>query len=252
MSAQWTLPEIPSGSLGADMSSSGWSEDSTAYREEAHGSPQPPEPPTPSGKPTRPVSSQHQQQAPRDVQLSGDELLALWGRVGVHVGEAAVALHEKSKRALIGDGTFPGFVNAVIGHVPQAAPATPLQDGFSYGHLVYAQTGNTVQKRMSDIMPGDVIFLSEAKLKGHKGLQTYHQTVGVGGEPVVGIVCEFEVKKSKVKVYQANQHVGGQTVEMVSYRLEDLKSGNVKARRLSLMFLFLSNIQFQVFRVAEA
>jgi len=55
---------------------------------------------------------------------------------------------------------------------------------------------------------------------------------GGRGGPLVGIVSEFDSKKSKVRVWQANQHVGQQTVENVSYRLEDLKSGQVKVYRV--------------------
>ncbi|KAH0826169.1 hypothetical protein J3R83DRAFT_5591 [Lanmaoa asiatica] len=106
-------------------------------------------------------------------------------------------------------------------------------------------------RRVSGVLPGDVIAFWDAKLKGHKGLHVYTQTAGAGSGPLVGIVSEFDAKKSKVRVWQANQHVGQQvnlsvfrrlarakhgvltlratqTVEKVSYRLEDLKSGQVK------------------------
>ncbi|KAF8904804.1 hypothetical protein CPB85DRAFT_959686 [Mucidula mucida] len=105
----------------------------------------------------------------------------------------------------------------------------------AYGYAVFVQSGASVQKRVGEIMPGDVVWISEARFKGHKGLQGYSQHVGGeagGGEAVVGVVSEFEGKKSKVRVFQANQHVGQQTVEAVSYRLEDLKSGTVKVFRV--------------------
>jgi len=152
-------------------------------------------------------------------------------------------------------------VRAVLAQVPGVAvPAVPAATDASvagggndnedeteteWGYMVYAQTGGTVQRRMSDIMPGDVIAFWDAKFKGHKALHSYTQTAGGGGVghgettsgsggggPLVGIVSEFEGKKSKVKVWQANQHVGQQTVENVSYRLEDLKSGQVKVYRV--------------------
>jgi hypothetical protein len=60
-------------------------------------------------------------------------------------------------------------------------------------------------------MPGDVVMLSDARFKGHKGLQTYTQTIGAGNpEPVVGVVSELEVNKCKIRVFEANQHVGQQ------------------------------------------
>ena len=48
-------------------------------------------------------------------------------------------------------------------------------------------------------------------------IQIYHQNVGAG-EPLVAIVADFETKKSKVKVFQANQHVGHQ-VRLYSHSL---------------------------------
>ena len=135
-------------------------------------------------------------------QLSADELMAVWGRVGVQICEVATTLYDKSKKTLIGDGTFEGFIHAVLAEVPNACvPESEL-----WGYLVYVQTGNAVLKRLSDILPGDVVELQDARLKGHKGLHVYNHTV----EHAVGVVSEFEPKKSKVKVFQANQHVGQQ------------------------------------------
>jgi myosin tail region-interacting protein MTI1 len=137
--------------------------------------------------------------------MSADELMGVWGRVGVQICEVATTLFEHSKKSLVGDGTYHGFVDAVVSRVPNAVmPSPPV-----YGYMIYAQSGATVQKRASDIMPGDIVLLCDAKFKGHKGLQTYNQTVGVG-EPVVGVVSEFELKKSKIRVFEANQHVGQQ------------------------------------------
>ncbi|KAF9483580.1 hypothetical protein BDN70DRAFT_904154 [Pholiota conissans] len=156
--------------------------------------------------------------------------MALWGRVGVQVCEVATSMFEKSKKTLIGDGSYAGFVQAVFAAVPNAAPVpTPAGE---WGYLVYVQNGPSVQKRASEIMPGDIVEIHDAKLKGHKGLQTYHQNVGGAGEILVGVVGEFEAKKTKIRVFHANQHVGQQTVESVSYRLEDLKSGVVKVYRV--------------------
>ena len=135
-------------------------------------------------------------------QLSADELMAVWGRVGVQICEVATTLFDNSKKTLVGDGTYEGFVHAVLAEVPNAC----VPNSASWGYLVYAQTGNAVLKRLSEILPGDVVELQDARLKGHKGLHAYNQTV----EYAVGVVSELEPKKSKVKVFQANQHVGQQ------------------------------------------
>lgn len=178
-----------------DLSLSSWSDDQTAQSA----------PPPPVRKETQPQSSQAPPKPATDVQLSSDELTAIWGRVGVQLCEVATTMFEKSKKSLVGDGSYHGFLSAVLSQVPNALP--PSASG--YGYLIYAQTGAAVQRRVSDIMPGDVVALYDAKLKGHKGLTSYHQDVGTG-EPLVGVVSDFEAKKSKIKVFHANQHVGQQ------------------------------------------
>ena len=187
------------------------------------------------GVQTQPQAQAQSSSAPSQPQnqtLTSDDLMAIWGRVGVQVCEVATGLFEKSKRALIGDGTYHGFIEATLGQVPNASSPPASAGPDAYGYLIYQQTGSSVQKRASEILPGDIVWLKDAKMKGHKGLHTYTQLVGEGEEACVGIVSEFEAKKFKVRVFQANQHVGQQTVESVSYRLEDLKSGVVKVRVL--------------------
>ncbi|KAK0487822.1 hypothetical protein IW261DRAFT_1450167 [Armillaria novae-zelandiae] len=217
ISSQWELPSIPSSSLefgtGGNMSVP-WTDDA-AETETAVPAP------APAPEIIKPAKSQE------DAVLTSEELIAIWGRIGVQVCEVATSLNDKSKKALIGDGTYHGFIEAVLNEVPGAAPPSPP----SYGYVIYMQSGSSVQKRAGEIMPGDVVWLSDAKLKGHKGIQTYSQHVGTK-EPLVGIISEFEAKKFKLRVFQANQHVGQQTVESVSYRLEDLKSGVVKVFRI--------------------
>lgn len=226
--AQWEIPSaavIPSVDFGGetDLSLSGqWSEDSTNY---------PPPPPAKQGSMGQPSQPRAEPPAPprAEIHLTADDLVAQWGRVGVQIHEVATVLFDKSKKTLVGDGSYLGFVTSVLGQVPTATqPVAPYD---SFGYLIYAQNGSSVQRRVSDVMPGDVIVIHDAKFKGHKGLQSYHQTVGTDG-PLYAIIGDYEVKKAKVKVFQANQHVGQQTVESASYRLEDLKSGSVKIFRV--------------------
>ncbi|KAI6098192.1 hypothetical protein F5141DRAFT_1147167 [Pisolithus sp. B1] len=237
-SNQWELPSIPQGAefiADSDLASSGWSDDSTAV----HFQPPPPPPqapilsvPTSCGptKQTAHSGSRSTSTVDQHLILSAEELMTVWGKIGVRVVEAASGLFEKSKRSLVGDGSYPGFVRAALAQVPEALRTSDPEE---WGYVIYAQTGATVQRRVVDIMPGDVISFWDATLKGHKNLHAYSQTVGMGQSgALVGIVHEFEAKKSKVRVWQANQHVGQQSVEIVSYRLEDLKSGNVKVFRV--------------------
>ncbi|KAK1219871.1 assembly of actin patch protein, partial [Marasmius sp. AFHP31] len=111
-----------------------------------------------AGTVPKPSSSQSQQTQAQQLQqtLTSDNLMA------------------KSKRALIGDGTYRGFVDATLA---QVLPNVATPD--SYGYLIYQQTGSSVQKRMSKILLGDIMWLKDAKMKGHKG---HTQHVGKGDD----------------------------------------------------------------------
>jgi hypothetical protein len=205
VASQWELPSIPSSSLefgdsGAtsDLSASMWSEDSTAYPPPAAPRSAPPTAPPPAVPPRLSLEQ------PRPARLSVDELRTVWGRVGVHVAEAAGALLERSKHQLVGNGSYEGFVAEALAEVPNASAA---QGPGEYGFLVYAQTAAQVHTRLADIMPGDVVVLESAKFKGHKGLHSYNMSAGVSA-PCMGVVSEFDPKKLKLRALQANKRVG--------------------------------------------
>jgi hypothetical protein len=184
----------------SQSSSTDWGEDSTTY-------------PKPTAKEVGtiraagppPPASQKQQT------LNADELLMLWGRIGTQVHTVASTLYQKStksKSTIIGDGTFTGYINAVLREVHGAPPLLP-HPSMGYGHLIYSQTGTSVTRRSADISPGDIVLFENCHFHGRKGLQSYNITVGTGGEDdAVGIVNEIETKKHKIKVFMANQHVG--------------------------------------------
>jgi myosin tail region-interacting protein MTI1 len=140
-------------------------------------------------------------------QMTADQLKATWRRVGAQVNEVVRELFERSKKTVIGDGTYVGFINAVLDNVPNASAVE--EDASSFGHLIYVQTGPSVTRRVADIMHGDIIVLQDAKLKGYKGLKPYHQNVGEG-TPVVAVIDELRSKKSELKVYQACHQAGNQ------------------------------------------
>ena len=191
---------------------------------------------------------------PSPTVLRPEALALLAQRLNSRILESAHLIHEKSKKNVIGDGTSFGFLQQVLSTVPIASTE-------SLGHLIYAQTGTNVTRRAGDIIPGDIIALYDAKMKGHKGLASYTIVVGSADEPLLGIVSEFSAsgKKIKLKAFAVNQHPNAypvsslseskyqtqlafQTIDTPSYRLDYLKSGTVKVSyAISLDLLIAHN-----------
>jgi len=132
--------------------------------------------------------------------LGPEALAALAQRLNPRIVDSAQAIYEKSKKNVIGDGSSLGFLQQVLSTVPTASTE-------SLGHVIYAQTGTSVTRRAGDIVPGDVIALYDAKMKGHKGFAGYSIVVGSAEEPLLGIVSDFNAsgKRVKVKVFAVNQ-----------------------------------------------
>jgi len=127
--------------------------------------------------------------------VTANELRTVWSHVSTHVAEAASDLFKCSKRTLVGTGSYKGFIAKVLMHVPNAALLHHLGE---YSFLIYAQMGAKVHTCLMDIMSRDVVVLKGTKLKGHKGLQTYSQSVG-GALPCMGVVHKFDVKKLNLR-----------------------------------------------------
>ena len=207
-SGQWELPNIPSGSfdlgnhgkgLGKTLAPAGVStaeNDSSWTKVDQEESSSRTKAPTSTQEPLEPFSGSN------PAPISAEALVGLAHRLGPTIVSSAQHIHEKSKRLAIGDGSSTSFLFMVLSPISGVSIS-------SFGHLVYAQTGNAVQKRLGDIMPGDIIALYDARFKGHKGglgLGAYSISCGTKEEPMLGIVGEFDVKKSKIKAFAVNQH----------------------------------------------
>ena len=172
---------------------------------EVRGFPQPPFR-TPLSSHRSPANAQ--QNPGRAAVMNAIELNDAWSRVGIRIADTIERLFKKSKRTVVGDGTYAGFVNAVLENVPTAS-AVLQGDESSFGRPIYFQKGPSVSKRVGDIMPGDIITMENVKLRGVRGIKPYRQFVGERG-PVVAIIREYRARKSVVKAYQACQQVGTQ------------------------------------------
>jgi len=132
------------------------------------------------------------------------------GRVGVQICEVATSLFEDSKKALIGNGThtYAGFISAV-----SLEFLILLLSQWSRVNMVVS-----FMLRMELQYRNDLLRSCRGIFKGHKGLQMYHQNVGGSGKAL------FEVKKSKIRVFHANQHARDCWVYQLSFGRSEEKS----------------------------
>jgi hypothetical protein len=152
--------------------------------------------------------------------------------VGHHVFSSASSLVGMSKKNVIGNGSAEGFVRAVLEQVPSALvpqePSNPNEEVI-YGPVIYAQLGSQVQKRASDIGPGDILTLRDATFKTHKGLSsiTHKSSSGSNGrvDNVVGVIHEMDGKRGKVKIWRAVLSANTYPVSALSRLFVDVDRG---------------------------
>lgn len=136
------------------------------------------------------------------------------------------AILDHAQRAM--SQSFDGqFVPQIIRSVPGTLPSIGQK---AHGALIYSNLANASVRQYDEIRPGDVIAIKNAKFQGHKGglHQKYSQEVGKDAVRL-GIAYEWDGTKKKVRVYEEPL---GKKVRQESYRLGDLKSGEVRAYRV--------------------
>lgn len=151
-------------------------------------------------------------------------------------GRAAAKIAGDSLNAasIVGDGTSFAFVSGVVEKLGDALPCVGNR---AFGALVYSNLANASVAQTDEIRAGDIITFKNARFQGHKGSlrQKYAVDVGVGSDVVSGIVSEWDGTKRKIRVtaqMSAKEGGKGKGVRSESYRLGDLKSGEVIVWRI--------------------
>ncbi|ELU39093.1 protein tyrosine kinase domain-containing protein [Rhizoctonia solani AG-1 IA] len=157
---------------------------------------------------------------PPGPQPDSEKLIALSNKIGVVVKQRAIALSKRgSTTATQGLKSAPAeFVESILEGIDGAYKG-------SYGWLIFTQKESTVQHQSGDIMPGDIVVMTDVVFKRRRfgGLES--RTISVSGE-LFGVLGEFEPKKRKLK-----------PDEPVSYCLDDLKNGVVQDPRVEASLL---------------
>lgn len=170
------------------------------------------------------VSFQQRVEAP-PATLRQDQLESVYGAFGRKVADIS--------QQLAGQAVPLGqFVSKVLGKVPESLPPVGNR---SFGALVYHNLANASVRQHDEIRRGDIAVFRGAKFQGHKGnlRSKYNLEVGQLDAVHVGIVYEWDGTKRKIRVYeQPESGSAGGKIKSESYRLNDLKSGEVKVFRV--------------------
>lgn len=164
-----------------------------------------------------------QRHEPPPRALRQDELEEAYERFGRRLAHSVAS----KKDSVVGDGTPHALIHELL---------RPLNDVLlpvgtrAYGALVYANLANAATQLNDEIRPGDIISIRNAKFQGKHGPMHAKYTTEVGKPDHVAIVAEWDGTKKKVRAWEQGRE--NKKVKQESYKLEDLRSGEVKIWRL--------------------
>lgn len=164
-----------------------------------------------------------QRHEPPPRPLRQDELEEAYERFGRQLAQSAAS----KKDTIVGDGTPNAFLYDLLQPLKGALPPVGTR---AYGALVYANLANAATQLNDEIRPGDIISIRNAKFQGKHGPMHARYTMEVGKPDHVAIVAEWDGTKKKVRAWEQGRE--NKKVKQESFKLEDLRSGEVKIWRV--------------------
>ena len=164
---------------------------------------------------------QRHEQPPRA--LRQDQLEQSYERFGRAIGEAVAS----KKDTVVGDGTPHALVYELL---------RPFKDALlpigtrAYGALVYSNLANASTTQNDEIRPGDILSIRNAKFQGKHGAMHAKYSTEVGKPDHVAVVSEWDGTKKKVRAWEQGRE--SKKVKVESFKLDDLRSGEVKIWRV--------------------
>ena len=180
------------------------------------------------------VTAQFDAQNPSDIKLEQrhdpppsrqrqDQLEQAHEQFGRRISEAVYS----RKETVVGDGTPQGLIQELLKPLTNALLPVGTR---AYGAVVYGNLANASTQQNDEIRPGDIITLRNTKFQGKHGPMHAKYSVEVGKPDHVGVVAEWDGTKKKVRAWEQGRE--SKKVKLESFKLDDLRSGEVKIWRV--------------------
>lgn len=164
-----------------------------------------------------------QHHEPPPLGLRQDQLEGAHVKFGARIAEIANA----KVNHIVGDGSpfalVTEFMNAIQGALPPVGTR-------AYGAQVYTNLANASVQQHDEIRAGDIVSFRNAKLQGHRGPMKQKYNVEVGKPDHVAVVVDWDGTKKKVRAWEQGRE--SKKVKIESFKLGDLRSGEVKVWRV--------------------
>ena len=155
--------------------------------------------------------------------LRQDQLEESYERFGRAIAEAVAT----RKDMVVGDGTPQALVYELLRPHKDALLPVGMR---AYGALVYANLANASTTQNDEIRAGDVMSVRNARFQGKHGAMHAKYSAEVGKPDHVAVVAEWDGTKKKVRAWEQGRE--SKKVRLESFKLDDLRSGEVKIWRV--------------------
>ncbi|KAL2066133.1 hypothetical protein VTL71DRAFT_2204 [Oculimacula yallundae] len=180
------------------------------------------------------ITAEFDAQDPKDVSLEQrhdqppsrqrqDQLEQAHEQYGRRIFEAVYS----KKETVVGDGTPQGLIQELLKPFPNALLPIGTR---AYGAVVYSNIANASTSQNDEIRAGDIITLRNTKFQGKHGPMHAKYSMEVGKPDHVGVVAEWDGTKKKVRAWEQGRE--SKKVKLESFKLDDLRSGEVKIWRV--------------------
>ena len=164
-----------------------------------------------------------QRHEPPPRTLRQDQMEEVYERFGRPISDTVAS----KKDTVVGDGTPQGLIHELLRPFSDALRPVGTR---AYGAIVYSNMANASTQLHDVIRPGDIISIRNAKFQGKHGPMHAKYSVEVGKPDHVAVVAEWDGTKKKVRAWEQGRE--SRKVKMESFKLDDLRSGEVKIWRI--------------------